>query len=437
MTKRVTIEYGDTWIDISVPKSAIVIQHGTPAFPEIPIHPDPEAAVKKKLENPIEIERIPDLVKRGSKVTIAFDDYMKGPGVVKIIIPVVVEELLKAGVEEEDITLVCANGAHRKWRPNELMDLLGAELYRRFRPVDWNEGKILNNDCIDGTVYLGETSLGDEVECNKAVVETDQLIYVGTVRPLHFGGYSGQGVVIGLSSVRTLKSLHGYDTFSSVASRHMDYRPEKNIYRKHKLAVHEKIENAINKKIFYVDAITNAIRGPTQKIVDVFAGHVPDLEKIEYPEADKYFIVKVPQVDILVIGLPNLLGYDTSNNPGAIGSALCALLGSWRNKPILRENGVVIALGQCTGAISPYRPADLEAFRLYRNCFGTKDFNDYRDTLCNNQEYIYKYRYEYAFPAIHSFWMTTHFELLRKLARHTIIAGEVNPGVIRDGRQSR
>jgi nickel-dependent lactate racemase len=432
MAKRVTIEYKDTWTDISVPENATVIQYDTPAFPEIPIHPDPGAAVKKALKNPIGMEKIPDLVKRGSKVTIAFDDFMKGFGVIHIMAPIVVEEVLKAGVKEEDITLVCANGAHRKWRPHELEALLGSELYRRFRPFDWNEGRILNHDCLDNTVYLGETSLGDEVEYNKAVIEADQLIYVGTVRPLPFGGYSGQGVVIGLSSVRALKSLHSYDTFGSAASRHMDYRPEKNIFRKHKLAVHEKIENAIRKKIFYVDAITNAMSGPAQQIVDAFAGHVPDLEKIEYPEADKYFVVKVPQADILVVGLPDNLGYDMSNNPGAAWSALVALLGAWRNKPVLRKNGVIIALGQCTGAITPHRPADPEAFKLYRNCFGAKELYDYRDALCNKPEYIYKYRYDYAFPPVHSSMMATHFEMLRKLARHAIFAGEVNPGVIRD-----
>jgi nickel-dependent lactate racemase len=432
MMKRVTIEYKDTWIDISVPESAKVIQYDSPDFPKIPVHPDPKVAIKKALENPIQMERIPDLVKKGNKVTIAFDDYFKGPGVVNIIAPIVVQEVLKAGVKKEDITLICANGAHRKFRPSEIMEILGPDLYRQFRPCDWNEGRIFNNDCVVGTVYLGETSLGDEVEYNKAVVETDQLIYIGTVNPIHFGGYSGQGVVIGLSSMRALKSLHSYDTFGSAASRHMDYRPEKNIYRKHKLAVHEKIEEAINKKIFYVDAITNGIRGPAKQIVDIFAGHVPDLEKVEYSEADKYFVVKVPQVDILVVGLPNVLGIDTSNNIGAAWSDLCAILGSWRNKPLLKTNGVLIALGQCTGAISPSRPADPEALRLYRNCFGAKECYDYWDSFCNKQEYIYKYRYEYAYPPIHSLIMVPHFEILRRFAKHIIIAGEVNPGVIRD-----
>lgn len=429
MTKNVTIEYKDTWTEISVPKTARLIQYGTPVFPEIPIHPDPKKAVKEALKNPIGMEGIPDLVKRGSKVTIAFDDPIKHPEPsLKTIIPIVVEELRKAGVREQDITLLCATGAHCKLRASELRALLGSELYERFRPFDWREGRILNHDCLQGNVYLGETNLGDEVEYNKAVVESDQLIYVGTVYPVPYGGYSGQGVAIGLASARALKSLHSYEVFRTSGALHGDYRPEKNIYRKHKLAAHEKIENATGKKIFYVDALT----GPGQKIVDVFAGHVPDLEKVEYPAADKYYGVRVPQVDIVVVGLHYTLDYDTSDNPGSACNYVARPARAWVEKPLLRENGVIIALGQCTGAMSPRRPGDPEAFRLYRDSFSVSELYDYSDAFCNNEEYVQKYRYEYAYSPIHSIFLMANIEPMQKVASRTIIAGEVNPGVVRE-----
>jgi len=427
-TKSVRIEYKDSWIDISVPEASRVVQYGTPAFPEIPVHPDPEQAVREALQNPVGMGGIPDLVKKGSKVTIAFDDPIKHPEPIKIIIPIVVEKLLEAGVIEKDITLLCANGTHCKWRPGELEALLGSGLYKRFRPFSWSEGAILNHDCIQDNVYLGETSLGDEVEHNKAVMEADQLIYAGTVYPIPYGGYGGQGVTIGLGSMRALNSLHSYDVYRTVDSLHADYRPEKNLYRKHKLAVHEKIENATGKEIFYVDAIT----GPEQKIVSVFAGHVPDLEKVEYPEADRYFTVRMSQVDIVVVGMPYVMDYDTSDNPGTACNFAIRPARGWRNKPLLRENGVIIALGQCTGAISPRRPGDPEALKLYRDCFDGKELYDYVDAFCHNPEYIHKYLYQYAYSPIHSIFMMENFDTLQKVARQTIFAGEVNPGMIRD-----
>ena len=177
MSKKVTVEYKDIWTEISVPDSAMVLQYGTSEFPEIPVHPEPVKAVSEALENPIGMEKIPDLVKRGSKVTIAFDDPIKHPEPsLRIIIPIVIDELRSAGVSEEDITLLCAIGAHCKLRPSEFRTLLGSELYNRFRPFDWKDGRLLNQDCLEGNVYLGDTDLGDEVNYNRAVAEADQLI---------------------------------------------------------------------------------------------------------------------------------------------------------------------------------------------------------------------------------------------------------------------
>jgi nickel-dependent lactate racemase len=429
MHKDIAIEYGDTWIEVSLPESATVSQYNTPMFPKIPVHSNPEQAVVESLKNPVGIERLEDLVKKGSKVTIAFDDPIKRPERVhRLTLPVVIDTLGKAGVREEDITLISANGVHCKWRPNELKSLVGPEIYNRFRPFDWRECRLLNHDCVHGNEFLGETDLGDEVEYDRALIESDQLIYVGTISPVPFGGYSGQGVTIGLGSLKALNSLHSYDVYKTANSLHGDYHPDKNLYRKHKLAVHQKIEELTGKKIFYIDAIT----GPEQRIVDVFAGHVPDLEKIEYPEADKYFLVKIPQFDIIVIGLPHILDYDTSNNPACACNFASRPARGWRNKPILREKGVIIALGECKGTISPRRPADAEALKLYRSCFGAKELYEYAAAFSNEAEYIRKYRYQYAYSPLHSIFLVANIDTLEKVASRAIFTGDINPGIIRE-----
>lgn len=427
-TRNVTIEYHNTWIDISVPENAEIFRYGTQDFPEIPLHPNPEQAVRDALDNPIGIERIPELVNRKSKVTIAFDDQLKSPAeALKVIIPVVVDELLKAGVSEKNISLLCATGLHCKRRPNELRALLGEQTYKRFRPFSWRGGNIENHDCIEGNINFGETQLGSEVEHDCALMNSDLLIYVGTIFPVSYGGYPGQGVVIGLAGQRALKSLHSYDVFRVGGALSGDFRPDKNIYRKHKLAVNEKIEKEIGKKIFYIDAIT----GPEAKIVNVFAGHAPELEEKTYRDADKYFLAKMSPKDIVVVGMPNKLGYDTSDNPLILCSSARRAISGWRNKPLLRKSGVIIALAQCTGAITPRRPTDVEAFRLYNDHFEAKNLWDYYDAFANNSEYIYKYRYEYAYAPIHGIMMAQGLDTLKSVARQTIFAGEVNPGVIR------
>jgi hypothetical protein len=227
--------------------------------------------------------------------------------------------------------------------------------------------------------------------------------------------------------MKALNSLHSYDVYKTVESLHGDYRPEKNRYRKHKLSVHEKIEELTGKKIFYIDAIT----GPDQNIVDVFAGHVPDLERIQYPEADKYFVVKAPQFDIIVIGLPYTLDYDTSDNPGCACNFASRPARGWRNKPILRENGVIIALGRCMGKVSPRRPADEAAIKLFRNCYDAEELYEYVGAFCNKPEYLYKYRFEYAYSPIHSIFLTANIDTLDKVTSRAIFVGDIDPGVVR------
>ena len=232
---------------------------------------------------------------------------------------------------------------------------------------------------------------------------------------------------IGLGSMRALKSLHSYKVYKTADSLHGDYRPEKNLYRRHKLAVHETIERETGRKIFYVDAII----GPEQRIVKVFAGHVPELEAVEYPEADTFFTVEVPQVDIVVVGLPHVLDYDSSDNPACACNFASRPARSWRNKPLLRENGVIIAFVQCSGAISRRRPADQEAYDIFRDCFDAKELYYYVEDFCTNDDYIRKYRYEYAYSPIHSIFMVANIETMHTVASRTIFVGEVNPGVVR------
>jgi lactate racemase len=429
VANRIPIEYQDGWIKISVPESSAVVRYGTEMFPAIPLNPNPTQTVFEALSNPVGMERIEDLVGKGSRVTIAFDDPIKRPEKVHpVVIPVVLEILSKAGVRDEDITLLSANGVHCKWRPNELKAILGPDLYQRFRPCGWREGRILNHDCTQGNRFLGETELGDEVDYDAALVESDQIIYVGTVYPVPFGGYSGQGLTIGLGSLKALNSLHSYDVYKTPQSLHGDYRPDRNLYRRHKLAVHEKIEAYTGRKIFYIDSMI----GPDQEIVNVTAGHVPELARVQYPEADKYFSVKVPQFDIVLTGLPYTLNYDTSDNPGCASNFASRPLRGWRNRPVLKESGVVIALCRCRGGIFPRRPADMEALRLYRDCHSASELYEQVPAFCNNQEYIYKYRHEYAYSPLHSIFLTANLDTLEKTAGRAIFVGDINPGVIRE-----
>jgi len=131
--------------------------------------------------------------------------------------------------------------------------------------------------------------------------------------------------------------------------------------------------------------------GSGHRTVKAYAGYVPGLEQVEYPDADA-LVVDVPQFDIVVNGIPHNLSYDTSDTPGTLG-VHSLVLRMARSTPLLRDGGVRISLAQCRGIISRHRPADHEALSLLRECYNLEELFEHSDSLWNHPQYLRAYRY--------------------------------------------
>src|SRR5664280_1414947 len=112
----VLLDYGDSHMRVELPDTAAVIRYGH-TYTDPPAV-DPADATRKALQSPLDSPPLRELAGPGKKVVIGFPDRVKG-GVQanshrKTSIPMVVEELLKAGTRIEDITLLCCGGLHRK-----------------------------------------------------------------------------------------------------------------------------------------------------------------------------------------------------------------------------------------------------------------------------------------------------------------------------------
>lgn len=198
MKKVQGIEYGDTSWTIQVPESAIVFEN-IPAKQVTPALPDPSEAVRRSLENPLGMDRISEIVKKGSKVTIGFHTHQ---GHSSISAPVVLEELHEAGVEDSDITFMPGLGCYPKLTRRELLPSTGADAPWAIHPNQsgaeatmltpgivnkfWPQGTVYprgirNPDCSDPDelVFLGYSKLGDYVEYNRRVKDSDLVIFLG------------------------------------------------------------------------------------------------------------------------------------------------------------------------------------------------------------------------------------------------------------------
>lgn len=413
--KKVNVDYGESKLEITVPEDATITRC------EDPLHlPNPEKVFRQALESPVGIPSIRDLVTKGSKVTIAFDAPPRSGVPKRLYIPILMEELQKAGVSKKNVTLLCACGTQWKRTKKELFDHLGPELFNQFWP-----NHLLNHDCSQNLVYLGESELGDHVEFNRAVVDSDLLIYLGTIGMLNWGGVTGTGVVIGLGSARSVRSTHTW-VIAHPDSCHGD--PHQSLYMRHKQAIHAHIEKVTGKKILYVDTIMNS----KDQICGIFVGHCPDINELEWGTAEKFFRVPTPQADVLVVGLPIRQIYGDTHNPILALTYLTMVMRTWIKKPVLRPGGIIIGMVKCNGTIDKRRrPSDQEVWDLFGKVHSALDLVDFEEEFLTREDYLYRYRHCHAVHPIHSFWMLYEDQYLLDHTGKIIFAGNVNPEAIR------
>lgn len=208
---KLSFEYGQGVMEANLPDNTDVFIPGE-TVPDPPCLQDVYTSTRESILNPIGMEPLSKLAKKGSRVTIVFPDRVKGgeqpTSHRKVAIPIILEELYKAGVEKKDILLVCSNGLHRKNTRQEIYNVLGKDLFNEF----WHTHQIINHDSedYDNLVDLGTTDRGDPVIMNKAVYESDVAILIGHTQGNPYGGYSGgyKHCSTGITHWRSIASHH-------------------------------------------------------------------------------------------------------------------------------------------------------------------------------------------------------------------------------------
>lgn len=157
-------------------------------------------AVQFALENPVGDERIADKNWAGKSVAIVVSDISR-PVPSHVFMPLLLDELYKAGVTAGDITVVFALGSHRKHTPEEQLKLVGERCF--------NEVKCVDND-VENFVHMGDTSRGTSVDITNAVANADIRIATGNIEFHYFAGYSGgyKALMPGVSTPAAIQANH-------------------------------------------------------------------------------------------------------------------------------------------------------------------------------------------------------------------------------------
>lgn len=198
---QVDLKYGRQGLRVNLPDSADVLR--TRFQPGIP---DEAQAIQQALQEPIASPPLASLVNPGDRVTVVHTDITRATPNDRML-PVLLEELLGAGVEAGDITLLNGLGTHRKQTDAELRMMLGDKILDNYR--------CLQHDCNDDNnlVSLGETSLGNPVRINRHYMESDVRILTGFIEPHFFAGFSGgpKAILPSLAGKESVFSNHGLE----------------------------------------------------------------------------------------------------------------------------------------------------------------------------------------------------------------------------------
>lgn len=242
------LPYGHDQLSFALPDALSVTLLAPPPTPPAP---DPLAAVRVALSQPVGDVRLSDFA-GARRVAIAISDKTR-PVPHHLLLPPLLAALQAQGIGPERITLIIGNGTHPPTPAAAMRSGLGVA------PTV----TVLSHDCDDAAnlVYAGETSRGTPVWVNRQFAEADVRMVVGNLEPHQFQGYSGgvKGAAIGLAGRTTINVNHSLMTHPHAQLGRYDDNPPR-----------QDVEDI--GRIMAVDFVLDAIINQDKQLVKAVAG---------------------------------------------------------------------------------------------------------------------------------------------------------------------
>jgi nickel-dependent lactate racemase len=198
--KQITIPYGHESRVIEIPEENLAWIGGPKQVPPLP---DLKRAVAAAIRNPIGSPSLAELVRKHGKRTILLIDDGTRSTPQSLILPILLDELNAAGVDDGDIHAVVALGTHRWMSRDELLARVGADVFRRILVTNLPQKP---EDFVD----LGVTPLGIPIHVSRLYLESDISIAIGNIIPHMYAGWAGGAKMVqpGVTSALTTGRTH-------------------------------------------------------------------------------------------------------------------------------------------------------------------------------------------------------------------------------------
>ena len=319
----IDIRYVDRDISLNIPKKNII-------FDLSPLDVPPAADLRQKLQAalaaPIGTPPLSEVVRPGQKVTLIIDDNTRITPT-RQIVPVVLDELNRAGIPDADIRAVIASGTHRPMTPAEKEKKYGDPIMSRIPVLDHqykNPAKLVD---------YGTTKRGTRILVNKDVIEADFRIAIGNIIPHHPTGWSAgaKAVLPGVAGEETVAQMH------FLGSREPSLGRVDTPMRQEMEDFAERI--GLN---FILNVILNREGG----LVDAVAGHFIEAHRAGVEMSKRVYGLPIPELADMVISSTSPVDFDFFQADKGITSA----------EPATKPGGEIVLLAGCLEGISPAHP---------------------------------------------------------------------------------
>lgn len=244
------------------------------------VNPLSAEEILHKIKHPFGSQPLTSLLDAKKRILILSDDISR-PTRTDIIIPIVLEILLQAGIDRKNISILIASGSHDKMTTQEKQLKFGLDIVDSIQIID--------HEFLGKSKYIGKSEMGTPIYVNKHLLENDLIIGIGGIYPHNQVGFGGGAkLILGACGYKTIKHLHssreGATTGESTA----------NEFRK------DLIEIA---RLANLNFIINNLVNSEREIIDIFAGDVHDTFDIGLKEARNLYVVPSPreyQFDLVI-----------------------------------------------------------------------------------------------------------------------------------------
>lgn len=317
------IPYVDRIIEVDIPERNLIFDLSPR---EVSPVEDYGEAIRKALASPIGTPPLYELVRPGQKVIIISDDNTRLTPT-KEIVPLLLDELNKAGVPDSDVKVTISSGTHRPMTEAEIDDKYGEPVLSRVAILTHNYKD------PDNLVDYGTTERGTRILVNRQVIEADMRIAVGNIIPHHPSGWSGgaKAVLPGTAGEATVAQMH------FLGSRYP-------ALGKIDTPMRQEMEDFAQK--IGLDFIVNTILNRHGQLVDVVAGHFIDAHRVGVKKSREVYGLPIPELADMTISSTSPIDFDFFQADKGITAA----------EPATRLGGEIVLVAGCLEGISPAHP---------------------------------------------------------------------------------